>query len=97
MSAADLLLGLILVPTTLAVWIGCIAALRLPAARDRMHAVTFVTVAGGTGLTLAAFVADGVSIRSAKVLALSVALIFTSAALSHATGRALLIREDRRA
>ena len=97
MSGTDLLLWLVLVPTIAAIWIGCLAALRLPAALDRMHAVTFVTIAGSTGLTLAAFVADGISTRSLKILGLSLLLVVASAALSHATGRALLIREGRKA
>lgn len=97
MTAADVLLGAVLGLAVASVWLGCIAALRLPGALDRMHAVAFVNVAGGALLTLAAFVADGVSIRAMKVLGLYLLLLVSGAALSHATGRALLIREGRKA
>ena len=97
MSVPDLVLGLVLGLTIVCVWIGSVALLRLPAALDRLHAVGFVNAAGGFGLTLAAFVADGVSIRSMKVLGLTLLLLTAGAALSHATGRALLIREGRKA
>ncbi|TXN23223.1 monovalent cation/H(+) antiporter subunit G [Methylobacterium sp. WL9] len=97
MSGSNLLLWAVLVPTVASVWLGCLATLRLPTALDRLHAVSFVNIAGGGGLTLACFVADGVSVRSMKVLGLTLLLIVAGAALSHATGRALLIREGRKA
>ena len=97
MSGADLLLGLLLGLMVAAAWIGALAALRMRAALDRMHAVAFVNAAGGGLLTLACFVADGVSPRSLKVLAVYGLLLLSGAALSHATGRALLIREGRKA
>lgn len=97
MSAADLPLGLVLASAVACVWLGCFALLRLPAALDRLHAVSFVNAAGGLGLTLAAFLADGISIRSMKVLGLTLLLLIAGAALSHATGRALLLREGRKA
>lgn len=97
MSANDLLLFGLLGLTVSSVWLGCLATLRLPSALDRLHAVSFVNIAGGGGLTLACFVADGVSVRSMKVLGLTILLTVGGAALSHATGRALLIREGRKA
>ena len=90
--------GLVAVPLALAVlcaWVGALAAWRLPTALDRMHAVAFVNAAAGGFLTLAGFAADGVSPRSVKILALWLVLLAVGAGLSHATGRAVLVRGGR--
>ena len=95
MSAGDLLVAVPLALAVLCAWIGALAAWRLPSALDRMHAVAFVNAASGFFLTLAAFAADGVSPRSLKMLALALVLLAVGAGLSHATGRAVLIRGGR--
>ena len=86
--ALDGLLGL----AVLSAWLGCAGFLRLRTALDRMHCVAFVYATAGSALTVAAFVSDGASDRALKVLLLTVAGLVTGAAMSHATGRALLLR-----
>jgi multisubunit Na+/H+ antiporter MnhG subunit len=87
-AAIDVLLALAVV----AVWLGCLGFARLEAARDRLHCVAFVAATAGPLLTAAAFVADGVSDRALKVLAVTVIALLGGAASSHATARALLER-----
>ena len=91
------LVSVLLAGAVAAVWLACLAALRLPRALDRLHAVSFLNAATGALVTAAAFVADGVSGRSLKILFLMLLLLVWGAVLSHAVGRALLLREGREA
>ena len=91
MSAA--IIGLLLALTVAAVWIACLASLRLTSALDRMHAVAFLNAAAGFLVTAAGFAADGISGRSLKIALTMTLLVGWSAVLSHAVGRALLVRE----
>ena len=86
--AIEVLLALLV----LAAWLGCAGFARLRAPLDRMHCVAFVNVTAGTALTIAAFVSDGVSDRALKVLLITGLSLLAGAAMSHATGRALLLR-----
>ncbi|UMY17360.1 monovalent cation/H(+) antiporter subunit G [Methylobacterium organophilum] len=92
---ADLLVVLSLAGAVLSLWLGALAALRLRSGLDILHAVSFSNAVAGACISLAAFCADGPSPRSFKVLAMMLLLVLAGAALSHATGRALLIREGR--
>ncbi len=85
--ALDGLLGI----AVLAAWLGCAGFLRLRTALDRMHCVAFVYATAGSALTAAAFVSDGPSDRALKMLLLTVVGLLAGAAMSHATGRALLL------
>ena len=76
----------------LAAWLGCAGFARLRAPLDRMHCAAFVNATSGTALAAAAFVADGVSDRALKVLLVTGFSLLAGAAMSHATGRALLLR-----
>ena len=91
MTAA--ILGILLSLTVAAIWIACLAVMRLPRALDRLHAIAFLNAAAGFFVTVAAFVADGVSGRSLKIALLMTLLVAWSAVLSHVVGRALLLRE----
>jgi multicomponent Na+:H+ antiporter subunit G len=73
-------------------WIGCAGFARLRAPLDRMHCVTFVNATSGTALVVTAFVADGPSDRAFKTLLVVGIGLLAGAAMSHATGRALLLR-----
>jgi multicomponent Na+:H+ antiporter subunit G len=84
----------LLVGTT---WLSALALLRLPHALDRLHAISFLNVTTGILVTAAAFAADGISGRSLKILLMMIVLVGVSAVLSHAAGRALLMREGRSA
>lgn len=76
-----------------AVWLGVAAFARLRAPLDRLHCITFVNVVAGLFLSAGAFIADGASNRALKVLLIVVLNCVSGAAMSHATGRALLQRE----
>ena len=86
--AIEILLAILV----LAAWLGCVGFARLRAPLDRMHCVAFVNATSGSALTIAAFVSDGVSDRALKVLLITGLSLLTGAAMSHATGRALLLR-----
>ncbi|MFC0410137.1 monovalent cation/H(+) antiporter subunit G [Roseomonas elaeocarpi] len=92
-----LLLPALLLLTVAATWLGALGAARLRTPMERLHAVTFVNIAAGTALLLAALVSDGFSARVLKVALIVVLSWATGAALSHATGRALVRREAGRA
>ena len=79
----------------LAVWLGCAGFARLRAPLDRLHCVAFVNAVAGLALTVLGFVADGASTRALKILLITAVSLVGGAALSHATGRALLLRGAR--
>ena len=87
-----MLLDALLVLMVGAAWLGVAGFAQLRTPLDRMHCVTFVNVVAGTALSAAAFASDGVSYRSLTVLFIVALNLFTGAALSHATGRALVQR-----
>ena len=89
------LLAACLILAVAAVWLGVLGAARLRDPLDRLHAVAFVNIAGGTAVTAAAFVTDGISGRSLKIALLVLLSWAIGAALSHATGRALFRRGRR--
>lgn len=86
---------LLVVPLVLAIacaTIGTIAFLRLATPFERLHAASFVAIATGVLLTLAAFATDGVSGRSLKMVLIVVVLTVTGAVANHAVARALMVR-----
>ena len=84
----------LLVVAVLGAWLGCLGFARLRAPLDRIHCVAFVNVVSGTAILLAGFASDGVSVRSLKILFLVGVALVSGAAMSHAVGRALLLREQ---
>jgi multicomponent Na+:H+ antiporter subunit G len=80
----------------LACWLGAAGFARLSSPLDRLHCVTFVNATAGIAILVAAFIADGVSARTVKILVLNAAALASGAALAHATGRALLLRQRDR-
>ncbi|MCJ2013044.1 monovalent cation/H(+) antiporter subunit G [Methylobacterium sp. J-076] len=91
------LVGALLALTVGVTWLSALAILRMPRALDRFHATSFLNVATGVCVTAVSFAADGVSDRSLKVLLMMVLLVAFGAVLSHAAGRAVLLREGRSA
>lgn len=73
-------------------WLAAAGFARLVSPLDRLHCVTFVAVAGGSTLLVAAFLADGVSARAVKLLLLVALMLWAGAGLTHAMGRALHFR-----
>lgn len=90
----NLVLGIFLGLTVLAVWLGTIGILRARTALARLHAATFVAVAGGLPLLVSVFLADGASARAWKSLGLMLMLLVTGSATSHALGRAIVTRRE---
>lgn len=91
--AIGILLGLVVAVTCLA----ALALWRLPRALDRLHALAFLNVAASFLVTGAAFLADGISGRSLKILVMMVVFLAWAAVLSHVSGRAVLMHEGRSA
>jgi multicomponent Na+:H+ antiporter subunit G len=77
----------------LAVWIGCIGFARLRTPLDRLHAASFAAAAAGPLVALAAFLADGDSIRAWKILLAVVLLVGNGAATTHALARCVVWRD----
>ncbi len=76
----------------LAAWLGTAGFLRLRTALDRVHCVAFTYATAGVALTVAAFLSDGASDRALKIALLTVIGLVAGSAMSHAIGRALLLR-----
>jgi multisubunit Na+/H+ antiporter MnhG subunit len=87
-------LGISLALTVGAVWLATIGLVRARTALARLHAATFVTVAGGLVLLASVFIADGTSSRSWKSLGLMLMLLVIGSATSHALGRAIVTRRE---
>jgi multicomponent Na+:H+ antiporter subunit G len=79
-----------------AAWLGAIAFLRMRTPLDRLHVVTFVNVAAGGFVVLAALLTEGITARTLKCVLIWVAAMLLGACLSHATGRALHLRDGER-
>lgn len=92
----SILVGLCLALAVLAAWIGALAFWRLATPLRRLHTVTFVNVAGGAALVVAAWLTDGPSPRALKCTAIWLATLLIGALLSHVTGHALHIRDGQR-
>jgi len=91
--AIGLMLGLAVAIT----WLAALALWRLPRALGRLHALAFLNVTTSVLVTVAAFLADGLSGRSVKILLMMVVFLAWAAVLSHMSGRAVLMREGRSA
>ena len=76
-------------------WIAAAAFVRLRSPYDRLHCVTYLNAAVGLPLLIAAFVADGFSDRFWKLLFMVAFTLLSGAAMGHAVGRAMLLRERR--
>ena len=91
------LIGVLLSLAVATTWLAALAVWRLPRALDRLHALGFLNVAASSLVTVTAFLADGFSGRSLKILLMMVVFLGWAAVLSHVSGRALLMREGRSA
>lgn len=88
-------IGLVLGVAVAATWLAALALWRMPRALDRLHVLAFLNVTSSGAVTVAAFLADGISGRSLKILVMMVAFLAWAAVLSHVSGRAVLMREGR--
>ena len=89
-------LDVLLAIAVTAAWFTVIAYFRLRTPFERLHAVTFINIAGTAPIVLAAFLSEGVGPRSLKCAFILVLLLPASALLAHVTGRALHVREGER-
>jgi multicomponent Na+:H+ antiporter subunit G len=84
----------LLVLGVLASWLGSLALFRLRTPYQRIHCVAFVTVVGGFCFCLAVLLTHPGSPLGWKAAFILVVLACAGAVVSHATGRALLLRES---
>lgn len=80
----------------LASWLGCLALFRLKTPYQRIHCVAFVAVVGGFCFCLAVLLTYPESPLGWKAIFILLVLLCAGAVVSHATGRALLLRESSR-
>lgn len=92
----NLAIDALLAFAVLMAWTGAIAFVRLRTHFERLHAITFVNLAAGTAITVAAVLHDGLSGRTFKCIFILVVLATVGALLSHATARALHLRDGER-
>lgn len=85
--------GVLLAVAVLGAWIGVLGFARLRAPLDRLHCAAFCNTVCGAALTLATFLADGVSERAFKVAFILILNCVGGALVSHVTGRALVTRD----
>jgi multicomponent Na+:H+ antiporter subunit G len=90
--AIDALLALAVVVAC----IGALAFLRLRTHFERLHVLAFVNLLAGAAIVAAAVLHDGLSGRTFKCIFIFVVLAIVGALLSHATSRALHVRDGER-
>lgn len=78
-----------------AAWLGSLGFVRLRTPLDRIHCVTFVNVVCGIALLAAALLSDGLSDRVLKILLIVGLNLVSGSAISHMTGRAIMLRENK--
>lgn len=88
--AIDALLAL----AVLVAWIITAAFLRWRSGYDRLHAITFFSLAGGGAITAAAVIHDGFTSRSFQCVFIWLVVASAGALLSHAIARALRLRGE---
>jgi multicomponent Na+:H+ antiporter subunit G len=76
-------------------WIASVALLRL-GSLSRLNAVSFINIAGGGAVTLAVWIVDGMTARSAKTVLIWFVLVLSGAVSSHVTGRAIHLRSGEK-
>ena len=86
--AMAVMLGIALVSA----WLAAAAFVRLRTPLERVHVVTFVNVVTIGAITIAAFLADGVTAQTLKILFIWIINLGAGAVLTHATARALHLR-----
>ena len=74
--------------------LGALGFARLHSTLDRLHCVTFVLVGCSLPLVALAFVADGPSVRSFKVLAMVVVALIAGASVNQSVARAVFERDE---
>lgn len=77
-------------------WLGAAALLRTNSPFDRLHAPGYVTVVAGFCIAVAVIVSDPLSAQALKAVVIYIALVSTSALLTHAIARMLYIRAESR-
>jgi multicomponent Na+:H+ antiporter subunit G len=90
---SEIIIAILLGLAVLSAWIGCWGFVRMSTALDRLHCAAFVNAAAGLSLTAAVVVQDGARDRTLKMCFVLVILLLGGAALSHAAGRALVLRD----
>lgn len=93
----SVVIGILLTLAVAVTWLAALALWRLPRALDRLHALAFLNIAASGPVTVAAFLSDGISGRSLKILVMMGVFLAWAAVLSHVSGRAVLMREGRSA
>jgi multicomponent Na+:H+ antiporter subunit G len=79
-----------------ALWLGAFGLLRLPNAFARLHCIGFAGAAGSFCFTTAVLIDRGGGPLGLKSLAVGILLLLTGAVATHATGRALRLRQEAR-
>ena len=87
-----LVVEVLLAVGVLAAWLACFGFARMRSPLDRLHCVAFVNVTSGVCVLLAAALTEGPTTRVFKILLIVGVTLGGGAAMSHATGRALLLR-----
>lgn len=85
--------AMLLLAGVLAAWLAALGLLRRRDPLDRLHLVSFVNVATGLPVAVAALLQGGASSRSVKVVLLLGITWIAGAVLAHASGRALVVRK----
>lgn len=75
-------------------WFGALGFVRLSSSLDRLHCVAFTYVGSGVPMVAAAFVADGATTRSFKILLLFFVALIAGAAVNQAVARAIFTRDE---
>ncbi len=78
----------------LTAWITALAFFRLRSGYDRLHAITFFNLVGGSAITAAVAVHDGATPRAFQCMLVWLAVVSAGALLSHAIARALRLRGE---
>lgn len=96
MNAATSAEGALLALGVAAIWLAAFGLLRLPNAFARLHCVGFAGAAGCFCFTMAVLIDRGGGPLGLKSLAAGILLLLTGAFATHATGRALRLRQEAR-
>lgn len=89
----NVMIAIALVLLVACCWISAAALLRLPLGMDRLHAVSFVSLATSPLLLIVTGLQTGMSLSTAKVAFLWLINALVSVGISHALGRLMRPRK----
>jgi multicomponent Na+:H+ antiporter subunit G len=96
MTAAQVVVAILLAISVLLCWLCALGVAVMPTAYDKLHYIAPAGLLGGAGVLLAMLIHSGFTTETGKVFLIVLLLWVSNPVLTYATARAALTRQSRR-